>query len=50
MRDYFKYTEAELYERALAQGNTRFGSDCKHERVVNGKCARCFRKVVTRER
>lgn len=34
------------YELAKQQGDKRFGSDCKHEHVKNGKCLDCLRKVI----
>lgn len=34
------------YELAIQQGDKRFGSLCKHKRVVSGMCQQCFRKVV----
>jgi hypothetical protein len=37
------------YELALKIGNKRFGSVCKHERVVNGKCVNCLRKVIVKK-
>ena len=43
----FDYTEAELYELMLKQGEKRFGSECKHEKVRHGRCLKCLRKVVT---
>ena len=42
----FKPTFEEEYELALKTGNKRFGSDCKHENVVNGTCSVCLRKVI----
>jgi len=34
------------YELALQEGEKRFGSECKHEKTKNGRCLRCFRKVI----
>ena len=36
--------------RLLAKriGDKGFGSECKHEEVVNGHCKQCLRKVVTK--
>lgn len=48
MKDYFDYTQNELYELMHDQGKKRFGSECKHEKVANGKCANCLRKVVSK--
>lgn len=49
MRDYFKYTDNELYEVMHEQGKKRFGSECKHEKVVKGRCANCLRRVITKK-
>jgi len=38
---------AEESEEALIMGARRFGSRCQHERVENGRCLSCLRKVVT---
>lgn len=34
------------YELAKKIGDKRFGSECKHEQVKNGKCINCLRTVV----
>jgi hypothetical protein len=36
------------YELALKQGKERYGSKCDHEKVKNGKCIKCFRKVISK--
>ncbi len=41
----FDYAFKELYELALKRGNKRFGSECKHEKIIRGHCANCLRKV-----
>lgn len=38
--------ERREYELALRLGNRRFGSECKHEKVKNGHCRRCLRRVI----
>lgn len=48
MKDYFSYTDDQLYELMHEQGKKRFESECKHEKIVNGRCANCLRKVVSR--
>ena len=50
IRDPFKPTFREEYEMALREGDRRFGSECKHEHVKNGRCTQCLRVVVTRRR
>lgn len=37
---------AEDYEKALKEGNARFGSVCDHKKTKNGVCRKCFRKVI----
>ena len=37
--------EKQLYELALKEGKRRFGSLCKHEKVKNGYCTKCLRKI-----
>jgi len=44
----FDYTEHDLYELMYEQGKKRFGSECKHEHVKNGRCTNCLRKVITK--
>jgi hypothetical protein len=34
-----------LYELAKRDGDRRFGSECRHEQVRNGKCLNCLRAV-----
>ena len=46
MNDPFKYTEEELFWLMHEQGKRRFGSLCNHERIRNGHCLNCLRKVV----
>lgn len=46
MKDYFKPTFNEQYELALRIGEKRFGSECKHEKVKNGVCENCLRRVI----
>lgn len=48
IKDIFKPTFEEEYELALSIGKQRFGSECKHEQVTNGRCKNCLRKVVTK--
>lgn len=38
--------EKKLYELALKEGKRRFGSECKHKKVKNGRCLDCLRKVI----
>jgi len=38
------------YALALKQGKKRFGSPCSHEKVRNGKCLHCFRKVINKRK
>lgn len=45
IKDPFHPTPKEEYELALYIGNKRFGSECKHEKVKNGVCENCLRKV-----
>ncbi len=44
----FDYTDADLYELALFEGDKRFGSKCEHEKTKRGRCLNCLRKVVTK--
>ena len=37
--------ERELYELALRVGKRRYGTLCKHEKVKNGYCVKCQRRV-----
>lgn len=46
--DLFHPTFAEEYELALRVGERRFGSECKHDKVKNGRCTNCLRKVVSK--
>ncbi len=39
--------ERKEYEIALRIGKKRFGSPCQHNKVKNGICCNCLRKVVT---
>ncbi len=39
-------TQDELYWRMHEQGKKRFGSECRHESVKNGKCSNCLRQVI----
>ena len=48
IRDPFNYTDNELYELMHEQGKNRFGSECKHEWVIKGRCVKCLRKVITK--
>jgi hypothetical protein len=34
------------YQKALQEGNRRFGSLCRHERTFFGVCSYCGRRVV----
>jgi hypothetical protein len=43
--DPFKKSFAAEYETARAIGDIRFCSECKHENIRNGRCAKCLRKV-----
>ena len=49
IKDIFHPTFEEEYELALSIGKERFGSECKHEQVVNGHCKQCLRKVVVKK-
>ncbi len=33
------------YELAKREGDRHFGSECKHEKVVQGRCAKCGREI-----
>lgn len=35
-----------LYELAIKEGDKRFGSSCKHEKIINGVCCNCLRRVI----
>jgi len=48
MKNPFEYTDKDLYELMHEQGKRRFGSECKHEKVINGRCTNCLRKVITK--
>ncbi len=37
--------EKQLYELALKQGHKRFGSNCEHRQIKNGRCIKCLRRV-----
>ena len=41
----FGYTDNDLYELMHKQGEKRFGAECKHEVIKNGRCTNCLRKV-----
>ncbi|MFC1999132.1 hypothetical protein ACFLXE_00050 [Chloroflexota bacterium] len=43
----FRPTLADEYELALQIGDKRFGSECRHEKVKNGHCENCLRRVIT---
>lgn len=45
-RRLFAPTFSEEHELARRNGDTRFKSECPHERKVNGRCAQCWRKVI----
>ncbi len=38
-------TFIELYEKAIKEGEERFGSDCPHTEIKDGVCLKCLRKV-----
>jgi len=38
--------DEDLYWHMHEQGKKRFGSECRHEVVRNGRCSSCLRKVV----
>jgi len=42
-----RQTPAEESEEARIMGARRFGTRCQHERVENGRCVSCLRKVLT---
>ena len=44
--DPFNYTDKELLAYMHEEGNKRFGSECKHENIKNGRCTNCLRVVV----
>ena len=48
MTNPFEYTDKDLYELMDKQGKKRFGSGCKHEKIRNGRCLNCLRKVITK--
>jgi hypothetical protein len=39
-------TFTELYEKALKEGEKRFGSACNHSETKDGICLKCLRKVL----
>ena len=41
-------TFIEIYEKALKEGEKRFGSDCPHIETKDGVCLKCLRKVGRR--
>ncbi len=41
-------SDKELFELTHEQGEKRFGSPCKHEKVKNGHCINCLRRVISR--
>jgi hypothetical protein len=45
----FNPTFKEEYALALKEGKKRFGSSCKHNKVKNGRCVQCLRKVITKK-
>ncbi len=45
-KDFFNEHFNIMYELALREGEKRFGKECKHEKIKNGRCVECFRKVV----
>ena len=46
--DVFKQDDFRTqYKLAKEIGDQRFGSTCKHEKVKDGHCQKCLRKVVT---
>ena len=49
MKDCFNYTDNDLSELMHEQGKKRFGSECKHEKTIGGKCANCFRRVISKK-
>jgi len=38
---------AEDYEKALKEGNARFGSECDHKGAKFGVCPKCLRRVIS---
>ena len=40
------YTEEQLYWLMHEEGKRRFATECKHEKVNNGYCTECLRKVI----
>jgi hypothetical protein len=44
----WSYTDRDLYELMKKQGDKRFGSECRHEKVRNGICTNCLRRVISR--
>ncbi len=48
MRTPFDFTLKDEYKLAKAQGDKRFGSECKHEVVKHGHCVNCLRRVMTK--
>jgi hypothetical protein len=38
--------EKQEYELALKIGKQRYGSECKHAEIKNGRCKKCLRKVI----
>lgn len=46
--DLFNPTFEQEYELMRSVGEKRFGSYCAHEKVKNGTCRNCLRKVITK--
>jgi len=46
MKDIFNPTFKEEYELALKTGKKRFGQECQHKEIKNGRCLNCLRKVI----
>lgn len=36
----------ELYEKAVKEGEERFGYDCPHAETKDGVCLKCLRRVL----
>lgn len=46
MKNIFNPTFKEEYELALKTGKRKFGQECRHEEIKNGKCLNCLRRVI----
>ena len=48
IKDIMNPTFSEEYELMLSIGQKKYGSVCRHEKVRNGICVNCKRKVISK--